>query len=206
MANEFGEVRALAQAFLIQRGTAAADIQDVYLNSLAGGLPNSKNVEQAADVAFRIRGQGTRYVQLFRMAGKWQALRTLPSDQLAAANPQLIDEYREEYWRETERLQQRMALELQARLISEKKIDTVKFARPRCFVDLKHNKALCDIFYETWTQPKPQCSNVARLFDRQNAQWREGPGKYHSGMRINPQTGEVFTMIPEKESAKFCRA
>lgn len=25
------------------------------------------------------------------------------------------------------------------------------------------------------------------------------PGRYHSGMRIHPETGEIFTMIPEEE-------
>lgn len=206
LADEFGEVQQLARAFFIRAGTVEGDIQGVYLNSLSGGLPNSKNVEQVADVAFRVRGQGTRYVQLFQIAGKWQALRMLPANQLAAANPQLIEEYRHEYWRETARMEQRIAADLQTRLIAEKKIDDVKFARPRCFVDLKHNKALCDIFYQTWLKPEPQCTNAARLFARHNGQWSEISGKYHSGKRINPNNGEVFTMISERESAEFCQA
>jgi hypothetical protein len=205
MADEFGDIRQLAQAFLIRAGVTG-DIQDVYLNSLSGGLSNSKNVERLANVAFRIRGQGTRYVQLFQRAGKWQALRVLSSSQLAAAYPQLIEEYSDEYWRETARLEQRMAADLQIRLITDKKIGDVKFVRPRCFVDVNHNTALCDIFYETWMQSDPQCSNTARLFARQKGQWGEVPGKYHSGMRIDPNTGKVFTMIPEHKSGEFCRA
>lgn len=199
MADEFDEVRELAQRFLVQTGTAAGDIQDIYLNSISGGSPNSKKVEQVADVAFRIRGQGTRYVQLFQRAGTWQALRTLAANQLAGAYPLLIDEYSDEYRRETARLEQRIAADLQARLIAEKKIDAVNSSRPRCIVDVKHNKALCDIFYTTWERVEPECSNAARLFTRQNGDWSDVPGKYHSGMRINPDTGEVFTMIPEQD-------
>ena len=195
LADEFSDVEELAKTFLIQAGTPSGNIQEIFLDSLSGGLPNSKGLEQIADVSFRIRGQGTRSVQLFKKGGKWQVLRALASKQLAAAHPQLIDEYNDEYWRETARLEQRMAADLQARLIAEKKIDAVNFARPRCFLDIKHNKALCDIFYTTWEEDEPECQNVARVFARKNGQWSEIPGKYHSGMRIDPETGNVFTMM-----------
>lgn len=199
MADEFGHVEDLARSLVIQAGIAAGDIEDVYLDSLSGGLPNSKRVEEVADVAFRIRGQGTRYVQLFKRGGKWQSLRMLASNQLAAAHPQFIEEYQDEYWRESARLEQRMAADLQTRLFTEKKLDQVRSVRPRCFVDLNHSKALCDIFYTTWESSEAECSNPARVFARKDGQWIEVPGRYHAGMRIHPETGEIFTMIPEEE-------
>lgn len=199
MADEFDHVEDLARSFLIQAGIAAGDIEDVYLGSLSGGLPNREMVEDVADVAFRIRGQGTRYVQLFKKGGKWQPLRMLASNQLAAAHPQLIEEYQDEYWRESARLGQRMASDLQAQLFAEKKIDQIRSVRPRCFVDLNHSKALCDTFYTTWESSEVECSNPARVFARKVGQWVEIPGRYHSGMRIHPETGEIFTMIPEEE-------
>lgn len=199
MAHEFDEVRTLAQGFLVETGVAASDIEDIDLGALSGGLPNSRNIEQVADVAFHIRGQGTRYVQLFKQAGQWKVLRLLEANQLAAAHPQLIEEYSDEHWRETARLQQRIAADLQARLVAEGTIASVNFAEPRCFVDLNHGKALCDITYATWEQQEPPCSSAARVFERRDAQWTERPGDYHSGMRIDPDTGAIYTMIPQED-------
>lgn len=199
IAQEFDEVRALAQGFLIDAGVAASDIEDIHVGALSGGLPNSRNVERVADVAFRVRGQGTRYVQLFQQGRQWKVLRLLEANQLATAHPQLIDEYSEEHWRETARLQQRIAADLQARLVAEGKIAAVNFAEPRCFVDLNHSKALCDIAYATWDQHEPPCSSAARAFERRGEQWTEMPGDYHSGMRIDPDTGEIYTMIPQED-------
>ena len=201
MTDQFDYVKELSRAFLIQAGIASGDIEDSYLGSLSGGLPNSKMVELTADVAFRIRGKGTRYVQLFKKDDEWQPLRMLASNQLAAAYPQLIDEYHDEYWRESARLCQRMAADLQTFLIAEDRIDQIKSVQPRCFVDLNHSKALCDIFYTTWDSSEQECSTPARVFARKEGQWIEIPGRYHSGMRIHPETGEIFTMFPQEEQA-----
>ena len=199
MTDQFDHVKELSRAFLIQAGVAPSDIEDSYLGSIPGGLPNSKMVELTADVAFRIRGEGTRYVQLFKKDGEWQPLRMLASNQLAAAHPQLIDEYHDEKWRESARLNQRMAADLQTLLFAENRIDHIQSVRPRCFVDLNHSKALCDIFYTTWDSSEQECTAPARVFARREGQWVEVPGSYHSGMRIHPETGEIFTMFPEQE-------
>lgn len=221
MVDEFHQVKELARAFLVQGGIACDDIEQTYLGSLSGGLQNDKQLQEVADVAFRIRGQGTRYVQLFKKAGNWQVLCILAPKQLAAAHPQLIEEYKDEYWRESARLEQRLAADLEAQLITEKKIDAIKSVHPRCFVDLKHNKALCDISYTMWEKEGAGCPGdeaecfddegewfddeaespgPARAFVRQDGEWIEIPGRYHSGMRIDPETGDIFTMIPEASS------
>ena len=199
MSELFDRVVELAKSHVIQAGTPTEDIVATPVGSISGGLPNSKRFDFVADVAILTREHSTLIVQLAQNGGRWMVVRTLVN-QLASAHPLLIDEYDDVEWRETARLQQRIAADLERRLMSEGKIQHVKQSGPRCFLNLQYGKALCDIFYLTWESDEPEPSETARLFVRSQDMWTEVPGRYHTGMRIDPHTGEIYTMIEPSSS------
>ena len=201
--EDFKLIENLARAyFLAHNSVRPADIRSVYSGTAEGGLPNTRQIEMTADVTIRLKNGTVSRLQLYQKAGQWTVARDLGGDVLAEAHAQLVDEVLDPVWRETHRLQQIMALELETRLRRAGKLPTVQKVYPRCFVNLRFSKALCDVWYSTWTSDEPECFDDSVLFTRKNDGWQRIPGAFHTGQRISPDTGEIFEMQPRPDCAK----
>ena len=196
---EFEHVEKLARDFFIEQNPArATEIRDTYLGHIDGGTPNTLGIEWTANVTLRLRKGSVARIQLYKKAGRWTAARDLGPSALPEAHPQLVDELVNAERRESARLQRRMAVELEARLQQKGTIAQVRASYPRCFVSLKFGKALCDIWYATWTSDEPECFDTSVLFEHESGQWTRVPGKFHPGMVIHPDTGKVIEMSPQE--------
>ena len=201
--EDFGLIEKLAREyFLAHNNVRPGDIRTVYSGTAEGGLPNSRQIEMTADVTIRLKSGSVSRIQLFKKAGHWTVARELGGDVLAEAHPQLVDELDDPQWRESHRLEQVMAQDVETRLRRAGKLATVQRVYPRCFVNLRFRKALCDVWYATWTSDDPECFNTSALFTRTNVGWQRAPGSYHPGQRIDPDTGELFEMEPRPSCAK----
>jgi hypothetical protein len=199
IAAEFALVRKLARDFYIGNvPSRTSQIRSAHLEEIEGPPPNSRGIESLANVTLRLAGNSVARIQLYEKAGRWIAVRDLGVDALPEAHPQLVDEFREPYWRETRRLEKRMAMDLESRLRHEGKLREVIASYPRCFVALKFDKALCDISYETWASDEPECFDTAVLFTRIRGDWIRTAGRYHPGMRVNPDSGAIYEMLPRE--------
>lgn len=196
---EFAAIENLAREhFVAKHPDQKKSIVELEAGVIAGGLANTPGIESTADVTLRLRDGAVSRIQLQKKRGRWAVARDLGADMLAEAHPLLVEEITDPMWRETARLQQRVAQDLEDRLRRKKTLSQVRRAYPRCFVALEFGKALCDIWYATWTSDEPECFDTAVLFKRVNREWTRVPGSYHPGMRINPENGEVFEMQPRE--------
>jgi hypothetical protein len=199
---EFKLVEKLARDFFIGKNPARAqEIRATYLGRIEGATPNTAGIDWTANATLRLRNGSVARIQLLQKAGRWTAARDLGANALPEAHPQLVEELRDPERRETARLEQRMAAELESRLQREGRIAQVSASYPRCFVSLEFEKALCDIRYATWKSDEPECFDTAALFSRATGQWARVAGNYHPGMRIHPQTGAIFEMVPPEPCA-----
>jgi hypothetical protein len=202
-ATDFAHIEQLAREFYVGTDSArAASISSTYLGHTDGGLPNSLGIQEVANVTLRLKNGSVARIQLSKVANQWSAVRDLGPDALPEAHPLMVDEIQDAMWRETMRLEQVLAAELESRLQKGHLLTKVRNSYPRCFVELKFGKALCDISYTTWTSDEPECFDTSVLFNRVDGKWVRSNERYHPGMRINPQNGEIFEMIPPKPCAK----
>ncbi len=206
--DDFYNVKKLSKSYLKDsRGIVENEILEIHLPSILSPDNNTRNIQSVANVTVKVSLKMSFSVfrlQYHKKKNIWHFYRELEENQIFNANPILHDEYIDPMWNESHKLEARVSETLQEQLRKKGIIKQVKNTQSRCFISIVHGRALCDARYSTWDEYDPECITKATAFKRIDEAWVEILGKYApwGGMRVDPQTGRIFEMIPIKSCTK----